>query len=62
MFAGYLPPHPCKPFTYNPQYKMWFMSNYEPVIKGSDWGIWRRVKKFRGITPSLQKEGLANCR
>jgi len=35
-----------KPFTYNPQYKMWFMSNYEPVIKGSDWGIWRRVKKI----------------
>jgi putative DNA primase/helicase len=35
-----------KPFTYNPQYKMWLMSNYEPVIKGSDWGIWRRVKKI----------------
>ena len=35
-----------KPFTYNPRYKMWFMSNYEPVIKGSDWGIWRRVKKI----------------
>jgi putative DNA primase/helicase len=35
-----------KPFTYFPQYKMWFMSNYEPVIKGNDWGIWRRVKKI----------------
>jgi putative DNA primase/helicase len=35
-----------KPFTYMPQYKMWFMSNYEPVIKGNDWGIWRRVKKI----------------
>jgi putative DNA primase/helicase len=35
-----------KPFTYNPHYKMWLMSNYEPVIKGSDWGIWRRVKKI----------------
>jgi putative DNA primase/helicase len=35
-----------KPFTYNPQYKMWIMSNYDPVIKGSDWGIWRRVKKI----------------
>jgi putative DNA primase/helicase len=22
------------------------MSNYEPVIKGGDWGIWRRVKKI----------------
>jgi len=36
----------CKPFTYMPQYKMWFMSNYEPLIKGGDWGIWRRVKKI----------------
>jgi len=35
-----------KPFTYMPQFKMWFMSNYEPVIKGGDWGIWRRVKKI----------------
>jgi putative DNA primase/helicase len=35
-----------KPFTYIPQYKLWLMSNYEPVIKGSDWGIWRRVKKI----------------
>jgi putative DNA primase/helicase len=35
-----------KPFTYIPQFKMWFMSNYEPLIKGGDWGIWRRVKKI----------------
>jgi P4 family phage/plasmid primase-like protien len=35
-----------KPFTYIPQYKLWVMSNYDPVIKGSDWGIWRRVKKI----------------
>jgi putative DNA primase/helicase len=35
-----------KPFTYVPQYKLWMMSNYEPVIKGNDWGIWRRVKKI----------------
>jgi putative DNA primase/helicase len=35
-----------KPFEYTPQYKLWMMSNYEPVIKGNDWGIWRRVKKI----------------
>ena len=35
-----------RPFTFAPQFKMWFMSNYEPVIKGNDWGIWRRVKKI----------------
>ena len=35
-----------KPFTYMPQFKMWFMTNYEPVIRGNDWGIWSRVKKI----------------
>lgn len=25
-----------EPFSYTPQYKPWFTSNYEPVIKGSD--------------------------
>lgn len=35
-----------EPFSYTPQYKPWFMSNFEPVIKGGDWGIWRRVKKI----------------
>ena len=35
-----------RPFTYVPQFKMWLMSNYEPVIKGNDWGSWRRVKKI----------------
>jgi putative DNA primase/helicase len=34
-----------KPFTYYPQYKLWFSSNYEPAIKGQDIGIWRRVKR-----------------
>jgi len=34
-----------KPFTYFPEYKLWFSSNYEPAIKGQDIGIWRRVKR-----------------
>src|SRR6266566_6749105 len=32
------------PFTYFPQFKIWMHSNYKPVIRGTDWGIWRRVK------------------
>jgi len=35
-----------RPFTFVPQFKLWLSSNYEPVIKGNDWGIWRRVKKI----------------
>ena len=33
-----------KYFTYYPKYKIWLMSNYKPVITGSDTGIWRRVR------------------
>lgn len=33
-----------KPMTYFPAFKLWFQSNYQPTIKGQDWGIWRRVK------------------
>jgi putative DNA primase/helicase len=33
-----------KPMTYFPEFKLWFQSNYQPTIKGQDWGIWRRVK------------------
>src|ERR1700732_3166820 len=33
-------------FTYLPEYKLCFSSsNYEPVIKGQDFVIWRRVKR-----------------
>jgi P4 family phage/plasmid primase-like protien len=33
-------------FDYSPEFHLWFMSNYEPVVKGGDWGIWRRVVKI----------------
>jgi len=33
-----------EPFTYYPQFKLWMHSNYKPTIRGTDWGIWRRVK------------------
>jgi putative DNA primase/helicase len=35
-----------KPFSFLPQFKLWVMSNYAPVIKGTDWAIWRRVKRI----------------
>ena len=35
-----------KPFSFVPQFKLWVMSNYAPVIKGADWAIWRRVKRI----------------
>ena len=35
-----------KPFSFVPQFKLWVMSNDAPVIKGNDWGIWRRIKRI----------------
>ena len=31
-------------FNFLPQFKLWFSSNYTPAIRGTDEGIWRRMK------------------
>jgi P4 family phage/plasmid primase-like protien len=31
-------------FEYVPQFKLFFTTNHKPVIKGSDLGIWRRIR------------------
>ncbi|MCS7001034.1 MAG: phage/plasmid primase, P4 family [Candidatus Kapabacteria bacterium] len=33
-----------RPFTYQPEYKIWLAMNYLPMIRGADAGIWRRLK------------------
>jgi putative DNA primase/helicase len=55
-------------FTYEPEFKVWMSSNYKPAIKGTDWGIWRRIKlipfdvvipenrRDRQLTAKLRKE------
>lgn len=41
----------ANPFTFRPVCKIWFAMNHKPVIRGTDYGIWRRVK----MIPFLQK-------
>lgn len=31
-------------FTYMPTYKLWMAMNHKPTIRGTDHGIWRRIK------------------
>lgn len=31
-------------FTYRPQFKLWMAMNHRPVIRGTDRGIWRRIR------------------
>jgi putative DNA primase/helicase len=34
----------CAPFEFQPQFKLWIFGNYRPQIRGTDEGIWRRVR------------------
>jgi len=29
---------------FSPSHKIWLAANHKPIIRGTDWGIWRRVK------------------
>lgn len=31
-------------FEYTPEFKIWVATNHKPIIRGSDVGIWRRIK------------------
>lgn len=34
----------CNPFVFKPTFKIWMAVNHKPVIRGTDTGIWRRVR------------------
>ncbi len=44
----------CEPFNFTPQFKLLATGNHKPVVKGTDHGIWRRMRlvpfnrKFEG--------------
>ena len=31
-------------FEYTPEFKIWIATNHKPIIRGTDFGIWRRIK------------------
>jgi putative DNA primase/helicase len=33
-----------KEFEFRPEFKLWLATNYKPVIRGTDQGIWRRIR------------------
>lgn len=42
-------------FDFIPQFKLWMMTNHKPIIKGTDPGIWRRLRLIP-FTVSIPKE------
>lgn len=40
-------------FEFTPEFKLWIATNHKPIIKGTDFGIWRRIKliPFEVIIP-----------
>lgn len=48
-----------QPFDFNPQFTVWVYGNHEPVIKGDDEGIWRRVRRINTaavVDPNTRRE------
>jgi putative DNA primase/helicase len=45
-------------FDFLPQFKLWLAMNHLPTIRGTDDGIWRRVRliPFRVIIPEVQRD------
>ena len=33
-------------YAYAPTYKIWLSTNHEPLIRGTDDGIWRRIHRI----------------
>ncbi|MDR0442058.1 MAG: DUF5906 domain-containing protein [Treponema sp.] len=43
-------------FTFMPTFKIWMATNHKPVIKGTDHGIWRRIKLIPFTTRIEEKK------
>ncbi len=48
----------AKTFEFRPQFKLWFAANHKPVIRGTDYAIWRRVRliPFDVTIPDEEKD------
>lgn len=45
-------------FEYTPTFKLWMASNHKPVIRGTDYGIWRRIRllPFDEVIPEQERD------
>lgn len=47
-----------EPFQYRPSFKLWLSGNHKPVIRGTDYGIWRRIHliPFEVVIPVAERD------
>ena len=47
-----------EPFEFMPEFKLWLYTNFKPIIRGQDRGIWRRIKliPFEVCIPDEQQD------
>jgi putative DNA primase/helicase len=45
-------------FTYIPKFKLWMLTNHKPIIRGTDEGIWRRLRliPFAVTIPKAERD------
>ena len=45
-------------FEFKPEFKLWFAGNHKPVIRGTDHGIWRRIRlvPFEVTIPAEERD------
>ena len=43
-------------FSFRPQFKLWMSTNNRPIIRGTDYGIWRRIFPFPFIRSFTEEE------
>jgi putative DNA primase/helicase len=46
-------------FEFQPTHSLWMVANHRPVVKGTDYGIWRRIKliPFEVTIPEHERDG-----
>lgn len=49
-------------FDYTPQFKLWLSTNHKPTIRGSDEGIWRRIRLIPFTRQFAPKDRIAGLK
>ena len=54
----------CEPIEFDPMHKLWIYGNHKPVVQGTDYGIWRRIRliPFENVIPDERVDADLICK